>query len=195
MRRDILLTASLFALAALAGCATTADRALGPQLSRARDLGAPVLIYALGVPGQIDTGANLTAVPVYIQFVVTSGRSIRRIRFVLVGYSPRGIPVRARNGAHMQMQLIGPGPFRPKGNYEVNSFHSRPAGFPGGDVACVELTHMRVTFADGKHETYSAGQINPTLTPSLRHGCNDQGPPVQRMVSDGTGLDRGTRSP
>jgi len=182
MRRAILLVA---ALAALAGCATTADKALRTQLDRARDAGAPVLIYALGVPGQIDTWGNVTAVPVYVQFVVTAERPIRRIRFVLAGYSPRGLPVRGRHGTHMRVELVGPGPFRPARNYEVNSFHSRPAGFPGGDVACVELTRMRITFADGTQTTYEPQGIETTLTPSLRHGCGDRGPQVNRLISGG----------
>lgn len=165
----------------LAACAPTAREALGPQLALARAAGQPVLIYAFGVPGQISVGASKSAVPVYVQFVVTSPQSLKNVRFTLSGYSARGIAVRGHDGGHLKVLLLGPGPFEPENNYEVNSFHSRPAGFPGGDVACVELTAMEVTYADGRRATYSAARLDPLLVAALRGRCEDQGPQVNAL--------------
>lgn len=176
---------ALFLLAAclgFAGCAPTARQALGPELARARAAGAPVLIYALGVPGQVETSSSQLAVPVYIQFVVTSRDPIGNIRFTFAAYSQRGNAVIAHDGNRMGLLLVGPGPFDPNHNYEVNTFHSTPAGFPGGSVACVSLQKMEITFVDGEHETYGPESLPPALMPPLRRGCDDQGIVVDDML-------------
>lgn len=168
----------------LCGCATSANRALHGELISARDKGAPFLIYAFGVPGEIQSTNTTTAVPVYVQFVVTSAKPLERVEFLLLAYSQRGTKVR-RNGRPMALTLIGPGPFNPDGNYEVNSFHARPAGFPGGDVACVELAGARVTYGDGENVWLGAGELRMSLLPVLRNrDCVDQGPNVSDMFSD-----------
>lgn len=160
----------------LSGCYLSVDTALGPNLQRARAENAPVLIYAIGVPGEISVPGSLrSAVPVYVQFFVTGKRAIQQIRFSLLAYSRRGDPVLDNNGNQMQMILIGPGTFDPDRLYEVNSFESRPAGFPGGAVACVELRHMTVTYSDGDKQAYAPPQLNIALMPQLRHGCVDKG--------------------
>lgn len=161
---------------ALGGCYLSVDTALGPNVARARAEKAPVLIYAMGVPGEISVpGSSRSAVPVYVQFLVTDNRPIERIRFSLLAYSQRGDPVLDHQGNQMQMILIGPGTFDPDRLYEVNSFNSRPVGFPGGTVACVELHHMTVTYADGDKQSYAPPRLSSTLTPQLRRGCVDKG--------------------
>lgn len=182
MRKATVLVAACLVLG---GCAPTAHRVLGPELARARADGAPVLIYALGVPGQIVTPKSRVAVPVYIQFVVTSRNPIDEISFRLTGYSPRGMPVLGRDGGHMSILLLGQGPFTPDGNYEVNSFHSSPAGFPGGNVACISLTLMEVTFVNGQRAVYGPTDLHTSMTPQLRKGCGDQGIQVDRMMGGG----------
>lgn len=175
----------VFAVLALAlaatACAPTARQAFGPQLDRARADGVPLLVYALGVPGEIAVGNLGTAVPVYVQFVVTGKKPLAKVRFTLTGYTVRGIPVRAR-GLQSAIELTGPGVFNPDGNYEVNSFHARPAGFPGGDVACIELVRLEVFYADGARRIYDAKTLRPLMLPALRRGCTDQGPPVNYMA-------------
>ncbi len=175
---------ALITLTILTGCASTPEQSFGPALSRAHAAGLPLLVYALGVPGQILTHDSHTAVPVYIQFVVTSHHPLKRVTFTLAGYTARGIAVRARDGKPVRMTLIGPGPFRPSGNYEVNSFHSRPAGFPGGAVACVELLDMAVTYVNGQNRHYALhpDDANGPLLGRLSDRCADQGPTVSRMM-------------
>ncbi|MGH8224711.1 MAG: hypothetical protein ACRER1_00965 [Gammaproteobacteria bacterium] len=170
-----------FAFVATA-CAPTARQAFGPRLDQARADGIPLLVYALGVPGEIAVGTGHTAVPVYVQFVVTSKRSLANVRFTLTGYTVRGIPVR-RRGLQRAIELLGPGVFNPDGNYEVNTFHTRPAGFPGGDVACVEIVRMEILYADGERKSYDAKALRALLLPSLRKGCGDQGPTVNYRIS------------
>lgn len=166
------------------GCAPSADQALHEDLTSARAKGVPFLIYAFGVPGEIQATDTRTAVPVYVQFVVTSRKPLARVEFLLLGYSQRGIKVR-RHGKPMAVTLIGPGPFRPDGNYEVNSFHAQPAGFPGGDVACVELAGARVTYRNGENVWLGVDELRMSLLPVLRkRGCTDQGPVVSNMFSD-----------
>jgi len=161
---------------ALSGCYLSVDTALGPNLDRARVENAPVLIYAIGVPGEISVpGSTHSAVPVYVQFFVTGKRPIERIRFALLAYSRRGDPVLDHNGYQLQMILIGPGTFDPNRLYEVNSFESRPAGFPGGEVACVELRRMTVIYANGNEKAYTPPHLDIALTPQLRRGCTDKG--------------------
>lgn len=78
------------------------------------------------------------------------------------------------------MVLEGPGPFVVNGNYEVNSFHSIPAGFSGGEVYCVTLTRMEVVYSKRRPVTYAGKQLQSSLASPLRGGCKDQGPVVER---------------
>ncbi|MGH8127047.1 MAG: hypothetical protein ACRETC_01590 [Gammaproteobacteria bacterium] len=172
---------------AFSGCHLSVNTALGPNVARARAQNAPVLIYAIGVPGQISVpGSTQTAAPVFVQFLVTGKRPIKQIRFALRAYSQRGQPVRNRNGSQLQMILIGPGVFNPDKLYEVNSFNSRPAGFPGGSVACVELRQMIVTYTAGDSRSFTLPRLDSVLTPQLRGGCGDRGPSVNDLLSDRT---------
>lgn len=184
MRRRIALLAAGLAALLLSACAPTANDALAPELSRARAAGLPMLVYAFGVPGQIQVGVQ-TAVPVYVQFVVTAGEPLKNVRFFLAGYSPRGIPVLGHMGTHLEVELLGRGPFSPRINYEVNSFHSRPAGFPGGDVACVELRGIEVTYANGRRREFGPRSLDPLLVAPLRRECGDTGPEVNSMIVGG----------
>ncbi len=160
----------------LGGCYLSVGDALGPHVGRARAEKAPILIYAMGVPGEISVPGSVdTAVPVYVQFLVTDKRPIQQLRFSLLAYSRRGDPVRDHRGDQLQMILIGPGTFDPNKLYEVNSFNSRPAGFPGGIVDCVELRNLTVTYANGEKKTYSRPQLNIALMPQIRRGCIDKG--------------------
>lgn len=168
----------ILALALLAtACAPTARQAFGPRINRARTEGIPLLVYALGVPGEIQTEGANTAVPVYVQFIVTSEEPLAKVRFTLAGYTVRGLPVRT-HGVQRAIELIGPGLFHPEGNYEVNSFHARPAGFPGGDVDCIKMVQMEVFYINGKRKVYDARALQRLLLPPLRKGCGDRGPPV-----------------
>ncbi len=175
----------IFAVLALAlvatACAPTARQAFGPRLDQARAEGIPLVVYALGVPGEIEVMGAKTAVPVYVQFVVTSERPLANVRFTLTGYTVRGLAVRS-HGLHQAIELIGPGVFNPDGNYEVNSFHARPAGFPGGDVACIEMVRLEILYADGERKSYDAKALRALLLPALRKGCGDQGPGVNFMA-------------
>lgn len=168
---------------AFSACSIYESSSLGPELARAKAAGAPILIYAIGVPGEIPVGEQRTAVPVYIQFLVTSEQPIKRIRFFFAAYSRRGHPVLNHQGQHLQMILIGPGQFAPGGNYEVNSFHSNPAGFPGGSVACVELRSMVLTYNDGQRQDFDRSSLVTTLVPPLRRDCRDKGPSVEALMS------------
>lgn len=159
----------------LAACAPTASKSFGLFLSRANAQGVPLLIYAYGVPGEIAVSTGKGAVPVYVQFVVTANMPIRHIRFTLLGFTTRGDAVRNNNGLRWAVVMTGPGPFSPGRNYEVNSFHSTPAGFPGGNVACVKLTAMQIVYANGQSRSYHAGELTPLLLPPLRRGCHNQG--------------------
>lgn len=184
MKKMMALALPVVALA-FAGCHLSVNTALGQNVARARAQNAPVLIYAMGVPGQISVPeSNRTAVPVYVQFLVTGKRPIKRISFALRAYSQRGNPVRNRSGSQLQMILIGPGVFNPNKLYEVNSFNSSPAGFPGGSVACVELKQMTITYAAGDRKSFTLPRLNTVLTPQLRHGCGDLGPSVNYLLSD-----------
>ncbi len=181
MKNALLLIMTL----GLGGCYLSVSAALGPNVAHARARHAPVLIYALGVPGQIAVpGIIGSAVPVYVQFLVTGTRPIARIRFALRAYSQRGYAVRDRQGNQLQMILIGPGIFDPNQLYEVNSFHSRPAGFPGGRVACVELSRITIIYADGDSEKFTMPHLDIALTPQLRHGCLDRGPLINDLLSN-----------
>lgn len=174
----------LAAALTISACAPTAQQAFSGQLAHARARGTPFLIYAFGVPGEIQAAGDETAVPVYVQFVVTSPKPLAQVEFTLVGYSQRGKPIR-RHGKPMAVVLIGPGPFDPEGNYEVNSFHAQPAGFPGGDVACVELAGARITYRNGENVSFDVEQLRASLLPVLRKkGCTDRGPEVSNMFSD-----------
>ncbi len=135
-----------------------------------------MIIYAYGVPGEIAVGRGHTAVPVYVQFVVTGGQTLQRVRFLLVGYSKRGHPVRQSNGKIMAIRLNSTASFKAGDNYEVNSFHARPAGFPGGMVACVQLIGVSLLFVDGKSRTFDVGELQALLLPALRGRCPDLGP-------------------
>lgn len=170
---------------ALGGCYLSVNTALGPNVARARAKNAPVLIYAMGVPGEISVpGKARGAVPVFVQFLVTDKQPIEQISFALLAYSQRGNPVRDRKGKQLQMILTGPGTFDPDKLYEVNSFHSSPAGFPGSDVACVELRQMTVTYADGIQKNYTQPDLNVAIMPQLRHGCDDLGAVVYDRLTD-----------
>ena len=171
------------AVVAFAGCSIYKASSLGTDFANAKAAGAPILIYAIGIPGQIDARKNRTAVPVYIQFLVTADQSIEHIRFFFTAYSQRGDPVLNRQGQHLEMELLGPGQFTPGGNYEVNSFHSSPAGFPGGDVACVELRRMVLTYSDGQEKTFNHSLLSAMIVPQLRHRCVDQGPKVESLMT------------
>ncbi len=175
----------LFASSVLAfsGCSIYKSSSLGPDLAKAKAAGAPILIYAIGVPGQIPVSGNRTAVPVYIQFLVASEQPIERIRFFFTAYSQRGRPVLNQRGQHLEMVLISPGKFSPGGNYEVNSFHSTPAGFPGGSVACVELRSMILTYSDGKKQHFTRSSLLTAILPPLRRHCTDKGPRVESLMS------------
>lgn len=166
------------------GCAMYRPSGLGPAVASARARGSPILIYALGVPGQIEVRNNRTAVPVYIQFLVTGRQPIRRIRFLFAAYSQRGNPVLTGQGQRLEMSLTGPGKFNPAGNYEVNSFHSTPAGFPGGSVACVELKDVTLTFDDGRKQDFGPRTVSGIMMASLRHRCLDKGPRVTLFMTD-----------
>jgi len=165
------------------GCSIYKTSALGPDLAKAKAAGAPILIYAIGVPGQIPVRGTQTAVPVYIQFLVAAKQPIQRIRFFFTAYSQRGHPVLNQQGQHLEMVLIGPGKFSPGGNYEVNSLHSTPAGFPGGDVACVELKSMVLTYSNGEKQNFTRQSLLNAILPPLRHHCRDKGPRVDSMMS------------
>ncbi|MGH8274966.1 MAG: hypothetical protein ACRES9_12085 [Gammaproteobacteria bacterium] len=178
MKEASCLLAALLVAVSLAACAPTAREAFGPRLDQARAEGLPLLIYAFGVPGEISLGPAGTAVPVYVQFVVTSDQPLKSVRFTLVGYTKRGLPVRTNDGRIKAVVMTGPGPFRPNGNYEINSFHASPAGFPGGDVGCIEPIRITVRYADGERRRYVAQALDTLLLPSLRGYCVDQGPPV-----------------
>jgi len=181
MKNALLLIMTL----GLGGCYLSVNAALGPNVARARARHAPILIYALGVPGQIVVpGIIGSAVPVYIQFLVTGTRPIARIRFLLHAYSQRGDAILDHKGNPLQMVLIGPGIFHPNRLYEVNSFHSRPAGFPGGGVACVELSRMTIIYADGDSEKFTMPHLGVALTPQLQRVCPDRGPIVSDLLSN-----------
>ncbi len=169
----------------LGGCTLPVNTAIGTNIARARADGAPILVYAMGVPGQIAVSGTHTAVPVFIQFYVTGDRTIKQIRFSFSAYSPRGDPVRNDYGNQLHMTLIGPGDFDPGQLYEVNTFHSQPAGFPGGSVACVQLVHMTLTYADGQLEHFEQTALAKTLVPQLRRRCKDNGPRVNSMMMGG----------
>src|SRR5690625_2413679 len=142
-------TTGILMLAGLcAACALSAREAFGPRLDQAAARGVPILVYTYGVPGEIAVGKGRTAVPVYIQFVVTGERSLRRVQFLFVGYSRRGHPVRQSNGKIRALSLKSTANFEPDRNYEVNSFHARPAGFPGGNVACIKLVRVKLFYAE-----------------------------------------------
>lgn len=166
----------------LGACTLSAKHALGPNLAHARASGAPLLIYALGVPGEIQTRADRIRVPVYVQFVVTGSEKLSRVEFTLTGYTVRGLPIR-KHGRRVAIQLIGPGPFLPNRIYEVNSFHSRPAGFPGSAVACVALFEAQITYPGGERKTLSSKGLRDSLVPALRKGCSDRGPTVDGVFS------------
>jgi hypothetical protein len=166
---------------ALCACAPSARQVFGDHLEKARAAGLPLVIYAFGVPGEIRVGVYKTAVPVYVQFVVTSAVPLQSVRFVFTGYSKRGTAVRANNGKIEAIAMISSGPFRPGGNYEVNSFHARPAGFPGGSVGCIEPVRVTIRYAGGKNKTFVPPALAALLLPDLRAHCEDQGPPVYRM--------------
>ncbi len=177
---SLLLASSVLAFA---GCSIYRTSSLDPDLAKAKAAGAPILIYAIGVPGQIPVSGNHTAVPVYIQFLVAAKQPIQRIRFFFTAYSQRGRPVLNQQGQHLEMVLIGPGKFSPGGNYEVNSFHSTPAGFPGGDVACVELKRIVLTYSNGEKQNFTRTSLLTTILPTLRHQCRDKGPRVYSLMS------------
>jgi len=171
------------AVLAFPGCSIYKASSLGADFANAKAAGAPILIYAIGVPGQIPVSWNQTAVPVYIQFLVTANQPIKRIRFFFTAYSQRGRPVLNGRGEHLEMVLTGPGQFTPGGNYEVNSFHSTPAGFPGGEVACVELRRMTLTYNDGRRKSFNHSLLVSTIAPPLRHRCMDKGPKVESLMA------------
>ena len=180
-------TVTLLATGAIllcSGCAMYRSSALAPAIASAKARGSPILIYAMGVPGQIETRQTRTAVPVYIQFLVTGRRPIQRIRFLFAAYSQRGNPVLTGRGQILEMLLMGPGNFNPAGNYEVNSFHSRPAGFPGGSVACVELKNVTLTYVNGEKRDFGPRAVSAIMMPSLRHGCRDQGPRINLFMTN-----------
>lgn len=168
----------------LGACTLTAQRAWGPDLARARAKGTPLLIYALGVPGEIETTDYKTAVPVYVQFIVTGNEAFKRVTFMLSAYSQRGIRI-SQNGVPVDLRLIAEGTFDPAGNYEVNSFHSDPAGFPGGDVACIRLAGIQIVYPDGRRQFIGTQQLNTALLPPLRGRCIDRGPVVERVTGGG----------
>lgn len=136
-----------------------------------------MVIYAYGVPGEIAVGRERTAVPVYVQFVVTSPQALKRVQFLLVGYSQRGHPVR-KAGKIRAIRLKSIASFQPGRSYEVNSFHVRPAGFPGGMVACVQMVRISLSYTDGRRETFDVDALQPLLLPALRGRCPDSGPAV-----------------
>lgn len=181
MNRLLLPLAAL--LAAVSGCHLSVPAALGDNVAKAQAKGAPILVFAMGTPGQVSAGTK-TATPVFVQFLVTDDRTIRRIRFQLAAYSQRGYPVMTPGGKHLGMTLIGPGDFDPGKLYEVNTFNARPLGFPGGRVACVQIQEMTVTYADGQQVHLATPQIEATLVPELQRGCHDRGPAVSDLLSD-----------
>ncbi|MGH8162183.1 MAG: hypothetical protein ACRESR_08605 [Gammaproteobacteria bacterium] len=181
MKRILIAATLLSAALCLAACAPTARTFFGQRLDLARSQRLPLLIYALGVPGEIDVAGNKTAVPVYVQFIVTSQKPLHSVRFTLVGYTKRGIPVRNDDGEIKAVVMTGPGPFKPGGNYEVNSFHAIPAGFPGGDVGCIEPVQIVILYANGEEKTYNGQSLQALLMPPLRRYCEDHGPPVYRV--------------
>ncbi len=130
MRRTLIAATLIIASLRLTACAPSAHEMFGRQLDQAREQRLPLLIYAFGVPGEIAAGNNKTAVPVYVQFVVTGGRPLSSVRFTLAGYTWRGYPVRSDDGRIKAVVMTGPGPFLPGDNYEVNSFHTTPADSP-----------------------------------------------------------------
>ncbi|MDN5864247.1 MAG: hypothetical protein L0I62_03385 [Gammaproteobacteria bacterium] len=170
--------------ALMAACAPTAREAFGPRLDQARSEGLPMVIYAYGVPGAVAVGATGSAVPVYIQFVVTSSKPLERLQFLFIGNTTRGMPVRAVDGRIQAVLLKGPGPFAPGRNYEVNSFRVRPAGFPGRDVACVELVKVKLLYADGERKAFVNDALQQLLLPPLRGPCTDQGIQVYTLVGN-----------
>ncbi len=178
MRSKLLL---LVAALLLGGCAPTARQAFGPELARARKNNIPVLVYALGVPGQIAVATGKIATPVYVQFVVTASTPIQSVRFILGGYTVRGHPARNRHGWPLVLVLIGHGPFLPDKNYEVNSFHAVPAGFPGAGVVCIRLERLSVIYPGGRRQAYAGRRVMPLLLASLRRGCRNQGLEVKQM--------------
>lgn len=180
----VLAVLSIAALG-LDGCTLPVNTAIGSNIAKARAEGVPILVYAMGVPGQIAVGGTHTAVPVFIQFYVTGKRTIRQIRFSFSAFSPRGDPVRNDYGNQLRMTLIGPGDFDPGMLYEVNSFNSQPAGFPGGSVACVQLERMTLTYADGQLEHFTRMALAKTLVPQLRGKCTDRGPKVNSLMMGG----------
>lgn len=165
----------------LTACAPTAREAFGPRLDQAHAQGLPMVIYAYGVPGTIAVGVSDRAVPVYIQFVVTSDITLKQVQFLFIGHAARGMPIRASDGRIQAVELYGPGPFRPGKNYEVNTFRVQPAGFPGSKVACVELVQVKLLYAGGHRETYGKQALQSLLLPPLRGECADQGPQLNRI--------------
>jgi hypothetical protein len=177
-RRCPLALAAGILLFGLAGCAPSAREAFGDRLDQAQAAGVPLVVYAFGVPGEMAVGSDKTAVPVYVQFVVTSKIPLKSVRFTLVGYTTRGNPVRTNDGKIEAVVMTGPGPFDFGGNYEVNSFDARPAGFPGGEVGCIEPLQVVIRYANGEHKNYGPQALDALLLPGLRKRCNDQGLPV-----------------
>lgn len=185
MSRSLACAAAVFALAMLAllaACAPTPREAFGTSLDRAQAQGQPLLIYTYGVPGVVAVGTTGAVVPVYMQFVVTGGRPLKHVQFVLVGHGARGIPIRSRNGQIEAVVLNGPGLFKAGQNYEVNSYSARPVGFPGGAVACVDLVRVKVVYANGERKTYTGLALQKLLLPSLRRNCPDMGVQVNRLT-------------
>ena len=172
------------AILLFSGCAIYRPSALDRAVASAKARGSPILIYAVGVPGQIEVPEDRTAVPVYIQFLVTGKQPIRRIRFLFTAYSQRGNPVLTKRGQILALSLTGPGRFNPAGNYEVNSFHSTPAGFPGGSVACVELKGVTLTYTNGEKREFGPRAIPRIMMAPLRRKCQDEGPQVTFYMRD-----------
>lgn len=155
-----------------------------PQIAHAKSTGDPILVYAVGVPGTVLNGVNKLAVPVYIQFIVTAPKPLKHLQFTLTGFNVRGLPVRVNDGQQQTLVLGVSGPFDPGKNYEVNTFHVEPRGFPGTDVTCVEIQRIKIRYWNGQTRLFSTHHLRKTLLPALRGHCGDQGPRVDSYDTD-----------
>lgn len=175
--------ASAMLLAMVAGCAPAARTAFRSEILASHAKNLPLLIYAIGTPGQIALRSDHIASAVYIQFVVTTAKPIDRVVFTFMGFGARGNPVLSVHGQKEALVLIGTGPFQPEHNYEINTFHSKLGGFPGSQVSCVHLEKVDVDFSDGQATAFRGHNLGRLMLPPLRQRCTDQGPIVNWMIN------------
>lgn len=177
------MVASALLLTVVAGCAPTAQTAFKSEILASHSNNLPLLIYAIGTPGQIALQSNRVASAVYVQFFVTTASPIHQLVFTFTGFGARGNPVLSVSGREEALVLIGSGPFQPQHNYEINTFHSKLGGFPGSQVSCIHLEKLNVDFSNGRAKAFQGRKLARLMLPPLRQRCSDQGPIVNWMLN------------